>query len=321
LNDVGISRNFRCICDFSTSNNYMKYWIHFIFLLFIFVSATANVLFSQDIVHYTEEELSHQAAFMDAMVFKFQNNDNKAIEAFEKILKQDATNHSVAFEIAKLHAGKKSFEEAIRYGEKAISYDSNNKWYLVLLSNAHMENNEFDKAIPYLNKLKSQDPGNRDYFEDLAYCYLKDKKSDQALQELNALEKIIGIDESNIKKKFDIYRAKDDKSNAEGELLKLIQSAPSNTMYLNNLASFYMKTGQKKKGKKTYKEILVIDPDDTHANLAVASELNDQNNASAYLLSLKNVLENPEIGIDAKIKELVPHIEALNSKTDSSMVR
>jgi len=290
-------------------------------IIIIFFLAIANVLSAQENVYYSEDELRGHAAFMDAMVQKYQGNDDKAIELFKQILKADAKNHSVAFEIAKLQIIKGNLNEAIRYAEKALVVESDNKWYLILLSNTLMENNEYNKAIPYLQQLKAQDKGNRDYYEDLAYCYLKEKNSDQAIIELNALELIIGVDEANIKKKYDIYRAKDDKLNAENELQKLIAANPSNTTYLNNLATFYKRTTQQEKAKATYLQILELDPDDTHANLAIAAELNEQSNASAYLLSLKNILENPEISIDSKINELVPHIESLGMESDSALVR
>ena len=295
----------------------MKYCLSFICFL-----ALANVTLAQEnTTYYTEDELASHASFMDAMVQKYQGNNTKAIDQFKKILKKDATNHSVAFEIAKLHVEQKNLPEAIRYAEKAASQDSNNKWYLNLLANAHLETGEYDKAIPYLSALKNKDSGNRGYYEDLAYSYLKEQQSDKALMELNALEKIIGIDESNIKKKFEIYKGKGDKENAEKELIKLSNSAPQNTDYLNNLARFYKNSGQNDKSKDVYAKILKINPDDTHANLAVAADLGQNNNASAYLLSLKNVLENPEISVDAKIKELLPHIEEVSESSDSSLIR
>jgi len=285
-------------------------------LLIILNSFCFLALSQSPSITYTESQLEIQAAFIDAFAMKYKGDSDKAIKAFKNVLSIDQKHHPASYELAKIYHSQKNIEESIRYINKALKYDPENRDYLVFLSERYIDNTNWNKGITSLEKLVKLYPSERQFYGDLAYCQIKKGDSKKALETLNKLERLEGIDEYTSRKKFEIYKAWDDKENAEKELLKLIASDSENIRYLNNLAYFYSQTKQEEKALEIYSKILMIDPDHTDSNLAMMKKDGKENSAGAYLLSLKPLILNPGIDIDSKIKELTPYIESASPQMD-----
>jgi len=294
----------------------MRYFI--LSLSFVF---SVGLSFAQVTKTYTEDELNLQSQFIDAAAAKYKGDLSKSASLFEEILKTDNSYHAAAFEIAKIKFEQKKYDESIRFGSKALDKNPNNPSYLKFLSEACLETKDYKKAVQYLEQRKTLDPANRALYSDLAFAYFEAENGTMAIEALNSLEKLDGISEYTSSRKYKIHQFNGDIELAEQELLSLVGSQPYNTRFLTNLGKFYSQTDQDAKADKIYEKILTIDPDDANANMVMASKLNGGNNATSYLLSLDPILKNPEIQLDAKVKELIPFIEKITPSSDSLLIK
>lgn len=291
------------------------------FILSLVVTLLSVACHGQVTTTYTEDELALHSEFIDAAAQKYKGELSKAALLFEEILKKDNSHHAAAFEVAKIKFEQKKYEESIRFGNKALDKNPNDLSYLSFLSDACLEIKDYKNAIVFLDQRMNLNASNRAIYSDLAFAYFENNNPKKALEVLNSLEKLDGISEYTSKRKYKIHQYNGDVELAEKELLALVASQPKSVRYLTNLAKFYDQTKQKDKAHNIYKEILSIDPDNAKANMVMAAKLNGKNNASSYLLSLEPIVNNPEVPLDAKIKELIPFIEKATPKSDSTFTK
>ena len=70
-----------------------------------------------------------------------------------------------------------------------------------------------------------------------------------------------------------------------------------------------MEINKPDKATEVYKAVLQMDPDNAQANLALSKSLNDSGADDQYLHSIQSILSNPQVPLDDKIKELIPHLD------------
>jgi len=77
-----------------------------------------------------------------------------------------------------------------------------------------------------------------------------------------------------------------------------------------------MKCGQEEKARQYYRDVLVIEPDNSRAKLALASTEKAEGDDVGYLKSIGPVITNPAIEIDIKLKELIPYVISFSKTQD-----
>ena len=135
---------------------------------------------------------------------------------------------------------------------------------------------------------------------------LKSNQPDEAAATLESLQAHQGIDEETSRRIFEIYSKAGQKKKAISTLVQLNESIQDNPRLLNNLATYYMEVGQQSEAKKVYNKILEIDPANAAATMAVAKSGAIKSKSSAYLDHLMPIMENMNVPLEDKIKELMP---------------
>jgi len=90
----------------------------------------------------------------------------------------------------------------------------------------------------------------------------------------------------------------------------LANAFPSDTRYLNNLASYYTEIGKSKDAKKIYQQVKQLDPSNPTANMALSGKANDKTEAG-FLQSINALILQSDIDIDKKIMELIPYVSSI----------
>lgn len=267
---------------------------------------------------FDEDEVKRQDMLIQAITLKTLGKMDKAIELLTKLYREDRSNDAAAFELARCYLAEKDELKANDFLSKAITLQPENIWYQLYKAEMLENKNDIQGLVKIYQSLTTLQPQNTEFLHQLARYQEANGGYKDAIASLQKIENIRGISEAVSRDKYQLYRNLNDTKKAELELLQLVNTDPNNTRFLNNLASFYSQTGDEKKAKEIYRKVLSMDSDDPTANIALASEGNENDQKKAFLLSIQNVISNKDVNIDVKIKELIPFIQDLGQEGDAA---
>ncbi len=286
--------------------------MHKIFTIIFFLLSFP--LFSQDGIFSGNEEL--ERLFIEAEKLKLIGKNDQAIKVYKELSKKDPKISAVHYELARLYEEQESYEKSENAITKAVSLEPSNKWYKLFQAELFKEQAKYNQAIQVYEALIKQDPKNQDFLMSLASVYGKTDDYQKIIDVYNKLEKQAGIREAFTRVKFTAYNEMGKENKAAEELLKLVNAYPNDVSFKHNLASFYKQIDQQEKAQVIYKDILAINPEDSKANIAIASSLKSSGQDGDYLNSIGSILSSPQIDLDMKIKELIPYIQKVADSGD-----
>lgn len=261
-----------------------------------------------------ENKIKGERFFFDAQQEKVKENYFEALRNFEQALKYNPNIDAAWYEIALINTKQKDFRSALDNIEKALKVSPTNKWYREFYGEMLSANASFDKSAVVFNALRKDYPNKSDYYYNEAFLLLKTNKVKDAIKVYDALEAQIGVQEDISNQKYKLYLDQSNAKAAENELIKLINSEPSNLVYLNKIAQFYQINKQGEKAVSTFEKILSIDPENTLALISLADYYKAEGNQEKYKFYSKKAFSNPELNIDAKISVLYNYIESFSRK-------
>jgi len=267
---------------------------------------------------YNESDIEYQTIFFEAHHAKITGNTDEQIKLLNTLIKRDKGSHAAYWELARTYAALGNQEMAQKNAEKATKLAPKNEWYHLTLAEIYQESGQIGASIGTYKSLKSINPDNPTIYHKLAQLLLHEKKIDEAVNNLEELQTRQGVDEESSRRIFDIYKGSGNKSKAIKAIRNLSNAFPENTRYLNNLASYHMEVGQKKDALKVYKEILAINPDDPTASIAIARS-NSSKKGNSKTDNLFSIIENMNLNLDDKIKELMPLVSTMEKTGETTM--
>ncbi|HMQ06784.1 MAG TPA: tetratricopeptide repeat protein [Saprospiraceae bacterium] len=262
----------------------------------------------------TDIEMSDK--FLEAQVYQYMGRWDNAIEKYLELLRLHRNNATIAFELSKCYQKTGDAENSARYAEIAIQTNDENVWILKHYSDLMFELENFEKAATGYFKLSQLEGSNYIHIENYGKALINARKFDQVVRDLNQWEKAHKIYEPLIRMKFDIHLQTNNKTEAEKELLKLVNAYPVDLRYMNNLAAFYGQHNMTKKATEWYEKILELDPNDARANTAMMSLSKGKIDDTHYIRSLKSLIANKNIDPDHKVLEIIPYVQRLAANYD-----
>ena len=261
---------------------------------------------------YNESDIEYQTLFFEAQHAKYKGDTDKQTELLQEIIKRDRNSHAAYFELARLYLQTGNLELAQKNGEKSHNIQPNNEYYLLTLAEIMEKSNQQGKAIQAYEKLKQLNPQNPTIYHKLAQLNLHENMPDKAVQNLELLQKNQGVDEETSRRIFDIYKNTGNKKKAVQTLENLIAANPDNTRLMHNLASYHLESGNEKAAKEVYQQILVLDPNDSKATIAALKDKQKtQSGEGNQLMALEPMIDNMNLPLDDKLKELIPFLSSL----------
>lgn len=286
-------------------------------LAILFAELAFNFAIAQERI--TETQVERQQTFIEANREKLLGNYDRAITLYGGVLKDDPRNHAAAYELARIYDLRSDWDEAVRYLKIATSNDPENEWYQKLLADVYQKAGNNKDAAAVYEALVKRDPANEYYYYKWAFFLLKSGDAAKAIKVYDDLESKVGINEEIVRRKHALYVGLGDEKKATRELERLVNAFPDNTDYRHLLAGYYEQTGDKNAAVKVYRDILVIDPRDPKANLAVAGADVSTNDDISYLRSLQTVFEQADVELDMKIGKLLPFVQKVADTGDKNL--
>ncbi len=287
----------------------MMRWILFFFLLNVAVAAAQDGRIS-------DEQVKIEGIFIDAKREKLLENYEKAEQLYKEVLTQDRRNDAAQYDLAQVYLAQKKYEESLQSIQKAIEFNNTNVWYTLFLAELYEKQEQYAKAANVYERLVTQYPTKETYYFKWAASLANLSQPEKVIKVYEKLESQIGLNPKIVLQKHAIYVAIKDYKKAAAELQRLVDAFPKDTEYLHLLASFYIDIGDFKKADTVFESILKITPDDPKALLAIRGNRNEQNNLVA---KFKTIFENPNVGIDIKIKEFIPVIQQVAQTSNNTL--
>ena len=267
---------------------------------------------------YSEAEIEYQAIFFDAELAKIKGDSEAQINFLKEILKRNKSEHAAYFELAKAYFLKEEYEQAQKNIEHATSINPENEWYLLTAAEIYEKSNQYGKAAHQYKKLLKITPKNQASYHKLSLNLLNNGQINEAALALENCQSVNGIDEESSRRLFDLYSKSNKKEKALSILKNLSHEFPDNVRYLNNLAGYLNEIGQHGEAQKIFHKVLELEPDNVQASLALVKEKTPKSEAGEYLTSLIPVMENNNIPLDNKIRELMPFISSMTKESNST---
>lgn len=285
-------------------------------LFFVFVTSFLN---AQEPFQYTEAQIAVQDKYVEAKKYTLIGRFEKAQEILTELYKEDRGNAAIAMELSKVYSYLEDPYNEHKFAQKAKESDPSNEYVLANYAAICMDQEKFNEAIPLLKSLVNKQSTNEEYTDKLATAYLQTNDSSAAISAYDAIETKIGITENVSRRKYEIYEILGNDKKALEELIKISSANPYDVRYLHNIATYYLKLGEKNKAQEVYNKILIVDINDVEANRAITLAKSGSGDDNTYLRSLTPIIEDQTIPVDRKILELVPFVDQLNQKYDQEL--
>lgn len=264
-----------------------------------------------------KNEISIESSFIDGKKQVLIGRPDLAKPIFEKLLEKDRSNSAINFELTKIYVNEKNDIAAEKYIESAVKHDPDNVWYLAYYGDFLERRDYSTKAFETFGKLSDLEPNNIKHIDRLISLSLKYRKYEVGEEAIYKLTNITGLTEKTLTKRYEFFNESKNKAKATETLDQLIGLRPNEKNYLKMKASNLLDQGNRQAASEIYTKILEIDPSDTDANLNILSQPGTTKEyGNAYLMTLLPLIKNQSIGIDVKIKELMPFLNSLTKSTD-----
>jgi len=258
---------------------------------------------------YSEEEVNTEKIFIEASQEKILGNYENAVDLYNEVLKRDKDNHAAAYELARMYDVLDENDKAEKAIKLAIKLDKSNEWYQSFLADHYQKLNNDKEAANVFGNLVKQYPNNRYFYQKQAYFLVRSKNIPDAIKIFDRIEAKFGLTEELIEKKHSLYLGLGKQKKATRELQKLTNTFPTNIEYHYMLANHFQRIGKNEKAKEIFQKILILDPKDAQANIALASSNNGEESNAIFLSTLKPIFQQEDVDIDLKIKEMIPYIQ------------
>jgi tetratricopeptide (TPR) repeat protein len=293
----------------------IKYKFTFIYI-FLFLG---NVLIAQEDNRFSESDFKVQDRFVRAKLLQTAGKKTEAIKLLDSLRREEPTNATIHFELARMHFEKKDYNLTESNLASAIKLAPENVWFRSFEVDYLKEVGRYDDAIKSLKFLSGLQPKNADFYDKTVEFQIKKNDYNGALSTLDQKEKNIGWATSNILKKAEILDNAGKVNDAVTVLESLITRFPKDTKYLRLIVNMLHANDKVKETEPYLRKILDINPNDADAKLGLILLSKKSGSKEDFLVTLHPLISNAEVGVDIKIKELLPFVQQHATTEDSTL--
>ncbi|MCK9163523.1 MAG: tetratricopeptide repeat protein [Bacteroidales bacterium] len=254
---------------------------------------------------YTSAELKIDGIFLDASTQKQLGNNERALELYDEVLRQNPNYAAAYFDKASVMYNQKDSQKAIELTQKAIQLQPNNIWYRLQLGEIFLNMSDYENASKVIEELILINPNEIEYYQQLIQIYSQQPNEEKMLKTFDRMEKKWGISEEAIMIKFRFFMDKKNYDKAEQEINKLQNISPTQKSYLAILAEINMNKKNYSKALEYYKKIEVIDPYDPYINISLANFYLIQEKRSEVYSNLQKAFANKALDYQTKMQVLI----------------
>jgi tetratricopeptide (TPR) repeat protein len=280
-------------------------------VVFMLASCGVKKVSKETRILVSKMEQKHIQTFHEGLRLKTSGRSEEAIAKFEACLELRQDQDAVYYALSQLELERDQVEKAAEYIKKAAAIDPENTWYIQELAYMYFERSDYSNALVRFEQLLDIEPQNVDWLYGYAEVLVKSGRKKEAIQALNRMENRIGKFSQFALQRYDLYMKMKDEQSAEQELLRAKTNFPKDANVIAYLVDHYFKTKNTEKGVSMLKELVVADPDNGRAHLALADIYQQRGNMEKANEELKAAFRS--ISLDVKTK-----VNIMNSVRESS---
>lgn len=251
-----------------------------------------------------QKEGDYIAAKREALLGK----TDKAIVLFRGLVEDAPDNDAFQFELSRLQYAAGDTDAAIESLKKAYAKRPNGV-YAAFLAELYQSSGRHREGAELYAGLIKRNPSIEEYYLERAAFLVRSQDIKGAVSVYDQLESRIGVNAELTRRKHSLYLGQGDTKRAEKELLALITAQPKQLNHRHLLAGFYVSQGDEAKARKTYEEILRLQPADVRAQLALQDTRPNRPTASGNDDELLALLRRPDVDIDLKLGKILPLVQ------------
>jgi len=244
-------------------------------------------------------------AFHNGLRLKTKGRTDEAIVKFEECLALRQDDDAVFYALSKLELQRGNLEKSAEYIIKAAEIDPDNTWYIQELAYMYFEREDYPNSIVNFKKLVKIEPKSIDWLYGYAEALVKNGQQKEAIEILNKAEDQTGKHPQFSLQRFQLYMDIEDLESAEQELKNARVSFPEDANVIANLVDFYFKTGRTEEGVTMLKELVIAEPDNGRAHLALADYYQQQGDMEKTYDELRAAFRSPKLDVDTKAKIMI----------------
>ncbi len=269
---------------------------------------------------YSESDIKTQTEYITAEFYKYSSKPKEQEEKLKGLLELDRTNDATYYQLARFYLVQENYPDALSQINKAIKLYKNNKWYHLLAADIQELMLDYTAANQSIENALEIEPKNTALMYRKTHNLFKNGNTDAGINMITEIENKTGTTEKSSYLKLDYLNNEGRKEEGLTVLKNLVRLYPGNVDHMNNLALQYVDLNQIDEGKKMFKKVLAIDPENVQANISLLKDESNTSEESKYLFAIKPLVSNPNIPLDQKIKELIPYVEQIPFEKDIEYV-
>jgi tetratricopeptide (TPR) repeat protein len=280
------------------------------FSKFVLLFSIIGPVFSFAQSSHTEKEILAEQLFIQAESKRLLGRYESAIEILEEIRKKSPANTAVLYSLSRCYWELNETEQAKRITEDALRFESNNQWLLDLQLKLLERSKNYPQAIEVADKLHKI-TGDPVFLDKKAFLLTSIGRYAEALETLKLLEDLVGLSKDLLLTQSQLLEELQKPTEALHKIEKNLFLFQYDVEVLHHLTRLYLSQGEEEKSLKILEQILTLEENDPLA-LSLMSRFQSQ-----YLegeQALRQIIGNPKVSIDYKIKELYPQLEQLMEK-------
>jgi tetratricopeptide (TPR) repeat protein len=256
--------------------------------------------------------------FHEGVRLKSTGRVEEAIVAFEECLLMRQDDDAVYFALSELELERNNEPAAALHIVKAAELDPNNVWYTQELAYMYFKREEYPDAVKQFKILTEKEPDNVDWLYGYAESLAESGDIPRAIEALNKTEEQLGLNPRLSLKKYTLYMGANKEEQAVAEIDRARETYPKDAQLIATLVDHYFQKGEIKKATEMLEALVIADPLNGRAQLALADVYRRDGKQEEAYEALKKAFEAPDVDFETKARILI-NINESSFKVDKEV--
>lgn len=251
-------------------------------------------------------------AFHEGVRLKAQGRIDEALVQFEKCLEMRQDDDAVYYALSQMYLIKNYFEKSSRSIQKAAELAPDNTWYLQELAYMYFETEDYMNSVKIFKQLVEKEPRNIGWLYGYAEALVKNGETMRAVDALKKAEEQVGSAPQFSIQKYQLYMEAGESEAAINELEIGQKKFPKDPQLIATMVDHYFRVNDYDKAIEKLEELVLADPSNGRAHLALADIYRQQGRMKDTYDELKSAFPLLDVDIDTKMQVLINIHDAQN---------